>query len=113
MSTATAEGRPVARAPAVADPDTPLAVHITHDDRTVSVRVSGALSGARVPLLESVVFRLEKRHRVAFVLDLRDVAVTDAAGAALVRRFEERALRTGRSVSVLTSGRGGPPEQAR
>ena len=83
-----------------------LAAHITHDEETVVLRVRGALSGPRVPLLESVVYRLEKRGRAHFILDLRDVAVIDAAGTAMVSRSEERALRAGRSIAVIANGRG-------
>lgn len=86
--------------------ETRLAVHIAHDEDTVVVRLRGALSGPRVPLFESVVYRLEKRRRTRFILDLRDLAVLDAAGAALVRRAKERALEAGRSITVLADGRG-------
>jgi anti-anti-sigma regulatory factor len=90
--------------------ETQLAVHIAHDGDTVVVRLSGALSGPRVPLFESVVYRLEKRGRARFTVDLRRLAVLDAAGAALVRRFEERVLKAGGSITLRTDGR--PPEAA-
>jgi hypothetical protein len=89
-----------------AGPAMHLTAHITHDEETVLLRVRGALSGPRVPLLESVVYRLEKRGRAHFILDLRDVAVIDAAGTAMVSRSEERALRAGRSIAVIPKGRG-------
>jgi MFS superfamily sulfate permease-like transporter len=79
----------------------PLAGHVTHDGGTVVVRLRGALTGARVPLLETVLHRLETRGRGRLTLDLRDLEAIDAAGAAMVHRSVERALVAGRTVSVL------------
>jgi anti-anti-sigma regulatory factor len=79
----------------------PLTAHVAHDGGTVVVRLRGALSGAHVPLLESVLHRLETRGRGRLTVDLRELVAIDAAGAAMVNRSVERALGTGRTVSVL------------
>ena len=79
----------------------PLAAHVTHGDGRVVVRLRGALSGPRVPLLEVVLHRLETRGRGRLTLDLRDLDAIDAAGVAMVNLSVERALDTGRSISVL------------
>jgi anti-anti-sigma regulatory factor len=95
------------RAPAVPAPEgpgTPLAAQVTHEGGQVVVRLRGALSGPRVPLLESVLYRLETRGRGRLTLDLRDLDAIDAAGAAMVHRSVERALHAGRSISVLGAG---------
>lgn len=83
-----------------------LAVHIRRDGKTVVVRVRGGLSGPSVPLFETVVHRLEKRGGACLILDLRGVSVIDAAGAAMVRRSEQRALEAGRRMTVLARGGG-------
>jgi anti-anti-sigma regulatory factor len=92
------------RAPASGGPGTPLAAQVTHEGGQVVVRLRGALSGPRVPLLESVLYRLETRGRGRLTLDLRDLDAIDAAGAAMVHRSVERALHAGRSISVLGAG---------
>lgn len=91
-------------APAVPGPavtETPLAAHVAHEGGRVVVRLRGALTGPRVPLLESVLYRLETRGRGPLSLDLRDLDAVDAAGAAMVHRSVRRALHVGRSISVL------------
>jgi hypothetical protein len=93
MSGAVARAVAAVAATPRSEAETRLAVHIAHDVDTVVVRLSGALSGQRVPLFESPVYRLEKRARTRLILDVRDLAVLVAAGAALVRRSKERALR--------------------
>jgi len=81
-----------------------LAVHISRDVDAVVVRLRGGLSGPRVPLFETVVHRLEKRRGARLILDLRGVCVIDAAGAAMVSRAERRAVKAGRSMTVLAYG---------
>ena len=101
MSAAIAEDL---RAPAVPTPartGTPLAAQVAHEGGRVVIRLRGALSGPRVPLLESVLYRLEKRGRGRLTVDLRDLDAIDPAGVAMVHRSVERALHTGRSISVL------------
>jgi hypothetical protein len=88
-------------APARAGTGVRLAAHVAHDGGTVVVRLRGALTGARVPLLETVLHRLETRGRGRLTLDLRDLEAIDAAGAAMVHRSVERAVGAGRTVSVL------------
>ena len=84
-----------------ADTQVPLAAHVRHDGGTVVVRLRGTLTGALVPLLETVLHRLETRGGGRLTLDLRDLGAIDAAGAAMVHRCVERALGAGRTVSVL------------
>lgn len=86
---------------AVPDAAPPLAVHIVRDGDATVIRVRGALSGLRVPLLETVVQRLEKRGRARVIVDLRDASVIDAAGAAMLRRAADRMLQAGRSMTVI------------
>jgi anti-anti-sigma factor len=78
-----------------------LRAQIAHEGGRVVIRLRGALSGARVPLLETVLHRMETRGRGRLTIDLRDLDSIDAAGAAMVHRSAERALHAGRSVSVL------------
>jgi anti-anti-sigma regulatory factor len=88
----------------VPDAVPPLMAHIAREGDASVLRVRGALSGLRVPFLESVVQRLEKRGDARLIVDLREVSVTDAAGAAMLRRAAERMLRAGRSMTVIESG---------
>ena len=81
----------------------PLAAHIVRQGDTSVVRVRGALSGLRVPFLETVVQRIEKRGGARVIVDLRDVCAIDAAGTAMLRRAAERMLQAGRSMTVIGS----------
>ena len=78
-----------------------LRAQVVHEGGRVVIRLRGALTGPRVPLLESVLYRLERRGRGRLTLDLRDLDAIDAAGAAMVHRSVERTLHAGRSISVL------------
>ena len=101
MSAAVAEDLRAPAAPAPAGTGTPLAAHVTHEGGRVVIGLRGALCGPRVPLLESVLYRLETRGRGRLTLDLRDLDAIDAAGVAMVHRSVERAVHTGRSITVL------------
>ena len=101
MSATIAEDLRAPAVPAPAGTGTPLAAQVTHEGGRVVIRLRGALSGPRVPLLETVLYRLEKRGRGRLTLDLRDLDAIDAAGVAMVHRSVERALHAGRSISVL------------
>jgi anti-anti-sigma regulatory factor len=101
VSAAVAEASRAPAAPAPVTTDTPLAVHVTHEGGRVVVTLRGALHEARVPLLQMVLHRLERRGRGRLTLDLRDLDAIDAAGVAMVHRSVERALSLGRSVTVL------------
>ena len=81
-----------------------LAAHIGREGDASVVRLRGALSGSRVPLAESVLHRLEKRGGGRLILDLREVSVIDAVGAAMLLRSADRMLRAGRPTTLLGSG---------
>ncbi len=85
----------------VPDAAAPLAAHIVREGDASVVRVRGALSGLRVPFLETVVQRLEKRGAARLIVDLREVSVIDDAGAAMLRRAADRMLQAGRSMTVI------------
>ena len=79
----------------------PLAAHIARQGNASVVRVRGSLSGWRVPFLEILIQRLEKRGDARVTIDLREISAIDSAGAAMLRRAAERMLRSERSLTVL------------
>ena len=85
----------------VPDAAPPLAAHIVREGDASVIRVRGALSGLRVPFLETVVQRLEKRGGARLIVDLREVSAIDEAGAAMLRRAADRMLQAGRSMTVI------------
>ncbi|MDX6556704.1 MAG: hypothetical protein QOD86_2899 [Miltoncostaeaceae bacterium] len=80
-----------------------LSAHITRDGDASVVRLRGALSGPGVPLLESVLQRLEKRGVARLIVDVRDTSAIDPLGAAMLHRAAQRMLEAGRSMTVLRS----------
>jgi anti-anti-sigma regulatory factor len=80
-----------------------LAAHIARDGDASVIRVRGELSGQRVPLLETVIRRLEKRGDARLIVDLRDIMAIDDHGAEMLRQAGERVLAAGRSMTVLGS----------
>jgi anti-anti-sigma regulatory factor len=115
MSAAVADGSRAGATPAPRRTDTTIAAHVTHEGGRVVITLRGALDDARVPLLEMVLHRLERRGRGRLTLDLRDLDAIDEAGVAMVHRSLERALHSGRAVSVLgddVTARGASPTTA-
>jgi anti-anti-sigma regulatory factor len=79
-----------------------LRATITGDDHAVTVRLRGELSGLSVPLLESVLHRLEARGPALVVLDIRELTVIDRSGAGLVRRAKRRGRLAGRPLQLTS-----------